>query len=122
MNVNNTSKSYKWGCELKGRSSVSGRNTSLQRAVSDGVEFGGLQRQRFNENEKEAHRRSYIEERDRHKYFKGLQDHVLSSPRSSMQREQAWPSRDPLGTIQERIQAVTSKSRMGEVSARRPKG
>lgn len=135
MNSNNTSKNYKWGHESKGRSSVSGISTPLQRAVSDGVEFGG---QRFLEKEKEAHRRSYNEERQRYKHVKGLQDQVLSSPRlsltrecysSSMQREQSWACRDPLGAIQERqsgIQALSSKSRMGDVrgegqSARRLK-
>ncbi|KAL8505141.1 hypothetical protein ACS0TY_016376 [Phlomoides rotata] len=130
--------SHKWGHESKGRSSVSRGSTSLQRAVSDGVEFGGLERPRFVEHEKEAHRRSCYEERQGYKHVKGLHNHVLSSPRlsssrecysPSMQREQSRPCRDPLGMILERqsgIQALSSKSRMGDVrgegqSGRRPK-
>ncbi|KAI3447429.1 hypothetical protein Pfo_004094 [Paulownia fortunei] len=156
LNMNNNNKGYKWAYtsavgygsrklpvdEIKARNSISGqvsrRSTSLQRSVSDGVEWAiqganhqdsgdGLDRERFHELEKEAQRRSYFEETERYKPVKGLQDRVLSSSRllsardcqSPPQiREQSWPSRDPCATVQERhsvMQATSSKSRMADV-------
>ncbi|KAL2503058.1 Uncharacterized protein Fot_36906 [Forsythia ovata] len=82
--------------EIKGRNSVSGqvyrKSTSILRSMSDGVEWGnegassqnlrdGLDRERFHELEKEAPRRSYVDETQRYKSVKGLKDHALSSSR-----------------------------------------
>ncbi|XP_057784771.1 uncharacterized protein At5g41620-like isoform X2 [Salvia miltiorrhiza] len=129
---NNTSKVHKWAYayssaiardskkspvdEIKARNSISGqvswRSTALQRAISEGVEGGirrhekgdGFDRQRFPEVEKEPHRRSYLDETQRYRGVKGLHEHVVSSPRSSLtrdcyspsqQREQPLPSRKP---------------------------
>ncbi|KAL0344819.1 UNVERIFIED_CONTAM: hypothetical protein Sradi_4313200 [Sesamum radiatum] len=128
--------------EIKARNSVSGqvsrRSTSLQRSVSDGVEWdiqGACHRnaadgqERVHEIEKEAQRRSYLEEMQQryNKPVKGLKDHVLLSSRLSsardyhsptQQREQSRPLRDPLGTVHERhsaILAMGSKSRTTDV-------
>ncbi|KAK4432592.1 hypothetical protein Salat_1021400 [Sesamum alatum] len=130
--------------EIKARNSISGqvsrRSTSLQRSVSDGVEWDiqgashrisadGLDRERVHEIEKEAQRRSYLEETQQryNKPVKGLKDHILLSSRLSstrdshsptQQRDQSWPLRDPLGTVHERhsaILAMGSKSRTTDV-------
>lgn len=113
VSTNNTSKIHKWAYssvvahEIKARNSISGqgsrRSTTLERTISDGVERGsrrashhepgdGLERQRFTEHDKEAQRRSYLEETQRYKAVKGLHDHVLSSPRSSLTRDCYSPS------------------------------
>ncbi|XP_011077826.1 uncharacterized protein At5g41620 [Sesamum indicum] len=130
--------------EIKARNSISGqvsrRSTSLQRSVSDGVEWDiqgachrnsadGLDRERVHEIEKEAQRRSYLEEMQQryNKPVKGLKDHISLSSRLSsardyhsptQQREQSRPLRDPLGTVHERhsaILAMGSKSRTTDV-------
>lgn len=122
LSKNNTSKIHKWAYnaaiahnsrklpvdEMKARNSISGqvprRSTALQRTISEGVEWSarrashhepgdGLDRQnRFPEHEKEAHRRSYVDETQRYRAVKGLHDHVLSSPRSSLSRDCYSPS------------------------------
>lgn len=120
-NTKNTSKIHKWAScssavshdskklpsfdEIKARNSISGH---LQRAISEGVEWGirrgihhekgdASERQRFPELEKEASRRSYFDETQRQRSIKGLIDHVLSSPRSSLTRDcySPSPSRKP---------------------------
>ncbi|KAL0426575.1 UNVERIFIED_CONTAM: hypothetical protein Slati_2832300 [Sesamum latifolium] len=130
--------------EIKARNSVCGqvsrRSTSLQRSVSDGVEWDiqgachrnsadGLDRERVHEIEKEAQRRSYLEEMQQryNKPVKGLKDQVLLSSRLSsardyhsptQQRDQSRSLRDPLGTVHERhsaILAMGSKSRTTDV-------
>ncbi|CAA2966560.1 golgin family A [Olea europaea subsp. europaea] len=128
--------------EIKGRNSISGqvsrKSTSILRSISDGVEWGnegatsqnlrdGLDRERFHELEKGAPRRSYVDETQRYKSVKGLNDHALSSsrlgpvreyPSPTRQREQRWPLRDDSSTIQERSSIVPgngSKSRLADV-------
>ncbi|KAL2481701.1 hypothetical protein Adt_34667 [Abeliophyllum distichum] len=125
--------------EIKGRNSVSGqvyrKSTSILRSMSDGVEWGnegqnlrdGMDRERFHELEKEAPRRSYVDETQRYKSVKGLKDHALSSsrlgparefPSPTRQREQSRPLRDASGTIQERSSVLPgngSKSRLADV-------
>lgn len=115
-NTRNTNRIHKWAScsstishdsnklpsvdEIKARNSISGH---LQRAISEGVEWGirrgkhhnkadASERQRFPEVEKEASRRSYFDETQRHRSVKGLIDHVLSSPRSSVTRDCYSPS------------------------------
>ncbi|KAL3825733.1 hypothetical protein ACJIZ3_021762 [Penstemon smallii] len=133
LNVNNNS-NYKGAIvreskklqvkdEIKARNSVSGqasrRSTSLQRSVSDGVEWT-IQgnRERLHELEKEAQRRSYFDETQRYK--------SSTSRLASAGATYGSPSRpviDPGGLVQDRS---SLKSRMADVrgeghSARRSK-
>ncbi|KAL0410155.1 UNVERIFIED_CONTAM: hypothetical protein Slati_3605200 [Sesamum latifolium] len=151
MDNNNNNKGYKWAHtsaidrdsrkfsvnnEIKSRNSISGpvsrRNVPLQRSASEVVEWAiqgagdGLDREGFQELEKEAPRRSYFNETQRQKSLKGLKDHMLPSSRlasardyhSPSRQEQSWPTRDPCGTLQERsstIQTTSLKSRTADV-------
>ncbi|CAI9760862.1 unnamed protein product [Fraxinus pennsylvanica] len=121
--------------EIKGRNSVSGqvsrKSTSILRSMSDGVEWGNEAASSRDgldwELEKEAPRRSYVDETQRYKSVKGLKDHALSSsrlgpvresPSPTWQREQPWPLRDASGIIQERpivLPGNGSKSRLADV-------
>ncbi|CAA3021275.1 golgin family A [Olea europaea subsp. europaea] len=125
--------------EIKGRNSVFGqvsrKSTSILRSMSDGVEWGnegassrdGLDMERFHELEREAPRRSYVDETQRYKSVKCLKDHALSSsrlgpvrefPSPARQREQPWPLRDASSTVQERPSILPgngSKSRLADV-------
>ncbi|KAL3532129.1 hypothetical protein ACH5RR_005650 [Cinchona calisaya] len=170
LNVDNNSKDYKWAhasavgsdfrrisvnTEAKGKNSFTGhiarKNSSLQRSISDTVEWGtqarymqktgdGLERERVSELEKQAQRKSSADETQRYKSMKGLRDHLLSSSRTGSARdfmsptrqwEQPWPSRDPYtySGLQERTrssQGSALKSRLSESrgdgqSARRSK-
>ncbi|KAG5553209.1 hypothetical protein RHGRI_011165 [Rhododendron griersonianum] len=107
--------------ETEGQILRSGRgsriSTFLQRSISDGVEsiqnIGiGLDRERLYELEKQAQRRSCEDDIMRYKTVKSLRDQILASSRVGPLREdygsptrqwrQAWPSRDPCNTIQEK--------------------
>lgn len=158
LNLNNgNSRSYKWAHasnlgresrrisvddEIKGRNSSTGqmprKSSSLQRSISEGVEWGiqarilqnaaeGLDCERISEMEKQAQRKSSADEAHRNKAMKGLRDHLMSSSRTGSVRdfmsptrqwEQPWPSRDPCSMVQERSAVVhgsgNSKSRLGE--------
>ncbi|XP_011094278.1 uncharacterized protein At5g41620 [Sesamum indicum] len=150
-NNNNNNKGYKWthtsaidrdsrklsvNNEIKSRNSISGpvsrRNVSLQRSASEVVEWAiqgagdGLERERFQELEKEAPRRSYFNETQKQKSLIGLKDHMLPSSRlasardyhSPSRQERSWHTRDPCGTLQERsstIQTTSLKSRTADV-------
>ncbi|KAK9290091.1 hypothetical protein L1049_008255 [Liquidambar formosana] len=153
LNMDNNNKNYRWASgrdlrkvpydeeEIKGRKSASGRvprrSTSLQRSISDGVEWGtqaeslqksgdGVDWGRFFEYEKQAQRKDYGDEMQKYKSVKGLRDHILSnsgigSPRVSAsptrQWGQPWPSRDFGNVVQERpamVQGGGPKSRLAE--------
>ncbi|XP_059668686.1 uncharacterized protein At5g41620 [Cornus florida] len=136
--------------EIKGRNSTSGkaprRSTSIQRSMSDGVEWSiqtesiqnsgdVLDRERFYELERQAQRKGYGDDMLRYRSTKGLRDQILSSSRIGSARDFAsptrqWgPSRDPGNVVQERpaiLQGSGSKLRpveaRGEVpNARRSK-
>ncbi|CAL9026353.1 unnamed protein product [Prunus brigantina] len=129
--------------EIKGRKSTSGkpprRSTSLQRSVSDGVEWGmqaeklqnsgdGIDWERFPELERQRQEqgKGRGDEMQGYKSSKGLRDQMLSGSRlgparvhasPTRQWGQPWPSRDPTGTFQDRppsVQGNGSKSRLGE--------
>ncbi|KAJ7976176.1 Golgin family A protein [Quillaja saponaria] len=158
LNMDNNSKSYKWNYthessfdpkrfsvneeEIKGRKSTSGRvsrrSTSLQRSISDGIEWGiqterphnsgdGIDWERLSEMEKQAQGRRYIDERQGYKAVKGLKDQVLFSSRlgsstgfasPTRQWGQSWLSRDATNAALEKpamIQGNGPKSRLMEV-------
>lgn len=121
--------------EIEGQNFISGRgsrrNTSLQRSISDGVESiqnvgVGLDRERLYEVEKQAQRRSCEDDFMRYKTVKSLRDQILANSRVGHLREygsptrqlrQAWPSRDPCNTIQEKpttLQGSGLTSRLAE--------
>ncbi|PNY11243.1 hypothetical protein L195_g007846 [Trifolium pratense] len=160
LNMDNNNKGYKWTYpsesrfdtrkypieeETKGRRSISisGRasriSTSLQRSISDGVEWGnqgdeklqnsgdGIDWESFYELEQqEAQGKSYADEIQGYKSVKGLKDQILAGARlasskgyasPTRQFSQPWPSRDPTNTFQERhatMQGNSQKSRLGE--------
>ncbi|KAL6559151.1 hypothetical protein OROHE_006520 [Orobanche hederae] len=144
-NNNNNNKGQKWKLliinKIKGRDPSSGRRSvSLQRGQSD-VEF--LDRERFSDPEMDNPRSSsHFDEMQRQKAIKDLKDHMLStsrlslvrensSCRLSLRKEKSCPSIDPLGTVQDQsssvIQAHSLKLRTGVVrgegqSMRRMKG
>ncbi|RVW48066.1 Uncharacterized protein CK203_073531 [Vitis vinifera] len=132
LNMDNNNKSYKWTSsrvsrdlrkvpideeETRVRKSTSGkmsrRSTSLQRSMSDGIDWGiqsenlqssrdGLDWGRFYELEKEAQGKGYGDEMQRYKSVKGV------------------PSRDPSSAAQERpatAQGSGLKSRLVETKA-----
>ncbi|XP_019077450.1 uncharacterized protein LOC100256259 isoform X2 [Vitis vinifera] len=156
LNMDNNNKSYKWTSsrvsrdlrkvpideeETRVRKSTSGkmsrRSTSLQRSMSDGIDWGiqsenlqssrdGLDWGRFYELEKEAQGKGYGDEMQRYKSVKGLRDQILAGSRIGSARVfasptrqwgQAWPSRDPSSAAQERpatAQGSGLKSRLVE--------
>lgn len=158
LNMDSNNKNYKWTYpsesrfdtrkypieeEIKGRRSISGRasriSTSLQRSISDGVEWGnqgdeklqnsgdGIDWERFYELEKQAQGKSYGDEiQQSYKSVKGLKDQILAGSRlasskgyasPTRQFSQPWPSRDPINSFQERhatMQGNGQKSRLGE--------
>ncbi|KAF7804262.1 Momilactone A synthase [Senna tora] len=130
--------------EVRGRRSTSGkasrRSTSLQRSVSDGLEWGvqaeklqnlgdGIDWESFSELEKQSQGKGYGDEIQVQgsKYVKGLRDQILAGSRLASSRvyssptrqfAQPWPSRDPTNTFQERpplAQGNGVKSRLSEV-------
>ncbi|XP_057977195.1 uncharacterized protein At5g41620 [Malania oleifera] len=158
---NNNSKSYKWTrmsgsmrdsrkvpideIEIKGRKSTSGkvsrRSTSLQRSISDGVEWGGQAEslrtsgdgwdcERFSEVEKQAQIKVHGDEMQRYRSAKGLRDQVLSRLGSAgffasptRQWGQSLPQRDTINMIQESptmLQGSGLKPRLVEAKGEGP--
>ncbi|MED6172322.1 hypothetical protein PIB30_049048 [Stylosanthes scabra] len=156
IELNMDNKSFKWNYpsegrfdprrysieeEVKGRRSATGRasrrSTSLQRSISDGVEWGiqpeklqnsgdGVDWERFYELEKQAQGKGYTDEMQGYKSVKGLRDQILAGSRPGSSRgyasptrqfSQPWPSRDLANSIHERpplVQGNGLKSRLGE--------
>ncbi|KAB5519711.1 hypothetical protein DKX38_024030 [Salix brachista] len=160
LNMDNNNKSYKWTYpsgtprdlrkaamdeeDIKGRNSTSSklprRSTSLQRSVSDGVEWGiqnervsftgdGIDWGRFSELERQGQGKGYGDEIHGHQSVKGLRDYLLSVSRSDSPRGYASPmrqvgqlrsSREPGNLAQERppvIPGNVSKSRLSDAKA-----
>lgn len=126
--------------EVKGRRSTSGkvsrRSTSLQRSISDGLEWGnqceklqnsgdGIDWESFSELEKQAQGKVYGDEIQGYKSVKGLKDQILAGSRLASSRgyasptrqfSQPWPSRDPTNTFAERPPTGNGmKSRLSDV-------
>lgn len=160
LNMDNNSKSYKWTYpsgtprdsrksaideeEIKGRKSTSSkvprRSASLQRSISDGVEWGtqierlpisgdGLDWGRSSELERQAQGKGYGDEMHGYQSVKGLRDYLLSGSRIDSPRGYASPtrqvgqprsprpSRDPSNVAPERppmVPGSISKSRLAE--------
>lgn len=150
---NNNGKNYKWAHpsnlgresrrisvddEIKGRMMMPRKSSSLQRSISEGVEWGiqarnllnaadHLDCERISEMEKkQSQRKSCADEAHRNKAMKGLRDHLMSSSRTGSVRDfmsptrqweqQPWPSRDPCSVVQDRSSVAhgsASKSRLG---------
>ncbi|PNS98385.1 hypothetical protein POPTR_016G074300v4 [Populus trichocarpa] len=159
LNMDNNNKSYKWTYpsgtprdlrkaamdeeDIKGRNSTSSklprRSSSLQRSVSDGVEWGiqnervpfpgdGIDWGRFSELERQGQGKGYGDEMHGHQSMKGLRDYLLSVSRLDSPRGYASPvrqvgqlrsSREP-NLAQERppvIPGNVSKSRLSDAKA-----
>lgn len=152
LNMDNNNKSYKWAYapgaardprkvpfdeeEITGRKSTSGkaprRSTSLQRSISDGVDWEAIQAERLQnagddlhwgrlaELDKQAQVLGYGDELHGYKSSKGPRDQFLSTSRISASRVYASPtrpSRDHGNTAQERPPVVPGsvpKSRLAE--------
>ncbi|XWS43375.1 hypothetical protein CRYUN_Cryun16bG0097800 [Craigia yunnanensis] len=148
LNMDNNNKNYKWAYspgvardsrdtlineDITGRKSTSSRlprrSTSLQRSISDGVDWGmqnerlqnsgdDLEWGRFVELEKQVEAKGYGDEMHRYKTAKGLREHLLSGSRAG--RVYASPTRSSrdLGNVaQERPPLVPGsvfKSRLAE--------
>lgn len=156
---NNNNKSYNWSHasgaardprwaphddeEIKGRKSMSGKpprkGTSLQRSISDGVEWGmqterlqnsgdGIDWERFPDLEREMLGKACGDDMQGYKSSKGLRDQMLSGSRFGSARVlasptrqwgQPWPSRDPTSTVHDRPPSGQhgsgSKSRLAEL-------
>ncbi|TXG58201.1 hypothetical protein EZV62_016030 [Acer yangbiense] len=153
LNMDNNNKSYKWALapgnasrdsrksqfdeeEIKGRKSTSGklprRSTSLQRSISDGVDWGiqaerlqnsgeDLMWERLAEPERQALVKGYGDEMHGYKLARGLRDQLLSGSRLGPSRVCASPtrpSRDHSNAAQERppmVPGSVSKSRLSEL-------
>ena len=149
LNMDNSNKNYKWAYapgaardsrdplineeDIAGRKSTSSRlprrSTSLQRSISDGVDWGmqnerlqnsgdDLEWGRFAELEKQVEAKGYGDEMRGYKAVKGLREHLLSGSRAG--RVYASPTRSSrdLGNVaQERPPLVPGsvlKSRLAE--------
>ena len=149
LNMDNSNKNYKWAYapgaardsrdplineeDIAGRKSTSSRlprrSTSLQRSISDGVDWGmqnerlqnsgdDLEWGRFAELEKQVEAKGYGDEMHGYKAVKGLREHLLSGSRAG--RVYASPTRSSrdLGNVaQERPPLVPGsvlKSRLAE--------
>lgn len=164
LNMDNNNKSYKWNKfdtrryppieeEMKGRRSTSGRasrrSTSLQRSISDGIEWGVVQGDNFQNSgdgidwesfyEREKQGKGYGDELQGYKSVKGLRDQILAGSKLGSSKgyaspnrqfsQQHWPSRDPTNSFHERPptgQGNGQKSRLGEArgeaqNVRKPK-
>ncbi|PNT32778.1 hypothetical protein POPTR_006G207800v4 [Populus trichocarpa] len=161
LNMDNNNKSYKWTTypsgtprdvrkaaideeDIKGRKSTSSklprRSTSLQRSISDGVEWDtrnervpfagdGIDWGRFSGLERQGQGKVYGDEMHGHQSVKGLRDYLLSGSRLDSPRGYASPMRqagqlrsslDPSNLAQERppvIPGNVSKSRLSEAKA-----
>lgn len=158
LNMDNNNKSYKWTYpsesrfdfdtrrypieeEVKGRKSTSvrvpRRGTSLQRSISEGMEWGvqaeklqnsgdGINWESIYELEKQAQGKGYGDEIQGYKSVKGLRDQILAGSRLGSSRgyasptrqfSQPRPTRDVANTFHERpptVQGNGLKSRLGE--------
>ncbi|KAK7396728.1 hypothetical protein VNO78_17886 [Psophocarpus tetragonolobus] len=156
LNMDNNNNSYKWTYpsesrfdirrypieeEVKGSrrstSKPSRRSTSLQRSISDGMDWGvqadklqnsgdGIDWESFYELEKQAQVKGYVDEVQGNKSVKGLRDQILAGSRLAYSRgyasptrqfSQPWPSRDLTNNLHERPatgQGNGLKSRLGE--------
>ncbi|KAK6231886.1 hypothetical protein QUC31_010885 [Theobroma cacao] len=149
LNMDNNNKNYKWAYapgatrdsrdplineeDITGRKSTSSRlprkSTSLQRSISDGVDWGiqnerlqnsgdDLEWGRFAELEKQVETKGYGDEMHGYKAVKGLREHLLSGSRTG--RVYASPtraSRDVGNVAQDRPPLVPGsvlKSRLAE--------
>ncbi|KAL3586635.1 hypothetical protein D5086_013502 [Populus alba] len=161
LNMDNNNKSYKWTTypsgtprdvrkaaideeDIKGRKSTSSklprRSTSLQRSISDGVEWDTRNERvplagdvidwgRFSGLERQGQGKVYGDEMHGHQSMKGLRDYLLSGSRLDSPRGYASPMRqagqlrsslDPSNLAQERppvIPGNVSKSRLSEAKA-----
>ncbi|KAK7244859.1 hypothetical protein RIF29_39687 [Crotalaria pallida] len=158
LNMDNN-KSYKWTYppesrfdmrgypiedEDKGRRSstsvrASRRSTSLQRSISEGMEWGlqgeklqnsrdGINWESFYELERQAQGKGFGDDMQGYKSAKGLRDQILAGSKLGSSRgygngsptrqfSQPWPSRDPTNNFQERPPTAPGnglKSRLGE--------
>lgn len=151
LNMDNNNKIYNWAYapgaaldsrkvpfdeeEIKGRKSTSGklpkRSTTLQRSISDGVDWGSqaerlqnagddLHWGRQSDLDKQAQVLGYGDEMHGYKSAKGLKDQLLSSSRIGASRVYASPTRplrDHGNAAHERppmVPAGVSKSRLSE--------
>ncbi|XP_062004069.1 uncharacterized protein LOC133721462 [Rosa rugosa] len=158
LSMGNNNKSYNWSHasvaardprwapnddeEIKGRKSMSGKpprkSTSLQRSISDGLEWG-MQTERlqnsgdrvdwesFPDLERQMQGKGCGDEMQGYKSSKGLRDQMLSGSRFGSARVHAsptrqwgqpWPSRDPTSAVHDRPPSVHgsgSKSRLAEL-------
>lgn len=164
LNMDNNNKSYKWASApgnadrdsrksqfdegTRGRNSTSGRlpkrSTSLQRSISDGVDWGiqaewlqnsgvDLMWERLAEPEKQPQVKGYEEEMNGYKLAKGLRDQLLSGSKPGPSRVNASSptrlSQDHSNLAQDRPPIVpgrVSKSRLSELrgegqNARKPR-
>ncbi|CBI30346.3 unnamed protein product, partial [Vitis vinifera] len=104
LNMDNNNKSYKWTSSRSTSGKMSRRSTSLQRSMSDGIDWGiqsenlqssrdGLDWGRFYELEKEAQGKGYGDEMQRYKSVKGLRDQILAGSRIGSARGSGLKSR-----------------------------
>ncbi|XP_022746839.1 intracellular protein transport protein USO1-like isoform X2 [Durio zibethinus] len=148
LNMDNNNKSYKWAyapdaaCDsrdplineedITGRKSTSSRlprRSSLQRSISDGVDWGmpngrlqnsgdDLEWGRFAQLEKQVEAKSYGDEVHGYKAVKGLREHLLSGSRAGRVYASSTRSSRDLGNVaQERPPLVPGsvlKSRLAE--------
>ena len=157
LNMDNNNKSYKWTYppgtprdlrkaamdeeDIKGRNSTSSklprRSSSLQRSVSDGVEWGiqnervpfpgdGIDWGRFSELERQGQGKGYGDEMHGQQSMKGLRDYLLSVSRLDSPRGYASPvrqvgqlrsSREPNHERPPVIPGNVSKSRLSDAKA-----
>ncbi|KAJ6406727.1 hypothetical protein OIU84_010271 [Salix udensis] len=145
LNMDNNNKSYKWAYpsgtprdvrkaaideeDIKGRKSTSSklprRSTSLQRSISDGVEWDtrndrvpfpgdGIDWARFSGLERQGQEKGYGDEMHGHQSVKGLRDYMLSVSRLDSPRGYASPVRQERPPV---IPGNFSKSRLSEAKA-----
>ncbi|WCJ34242.1 hypothetical protein M5689_015561 [Euphorbia peplus] len=151
LNMDNFNKSYKWNYpsgtprdsrkfvideeEIKGRKSTSGKvprrsSTSLQRSISDGVEWGGHNERLpipvagdavdwdgISEVERHLHRKGYSDEMHGYQSVKGLRDYLLSGAKGSASPTRQVGNHRLSNASQERPPTApgnVSKSRLAE--------
>lgn len=158
LNMDNNNKSFKWNHmsanthdsrrisvddKMRGRNSVCGdvprKITSIQRSVSDGVEWGShtktmqnsgdaLNHERILEVVKQNQRKGYGDDLQRYKSVKGLRDQILLSSRTGSAGDFPSPVRplaqsrhsiDTVQLVQDRLHVVQgSGSKSRQVEAR----
>ncbi|XP_061355175.1 uncharacterized protein LOC133299705 isoform X2 [Gastrolobium bilobum] len=141
LNMDNNNKSYNWTYpsesrfdtrrfpieeEVKGRRSTSGRasrrSTSLQRSISDGMEWGvqpeklqnsgeGIDWESFYELEKQAQVKGHGDEMQGYKSVKGLRDQILAGSRLGSSRGYGNGLKSRLGETRGESQNVRKSKR-----------